>query len=207
MASELEFSSSESEFLRLLDRLPAPAYTCDAGGLVTYFNHQALDLWGRAPKLNDPIDRFCRSFRFYSVDGELIAHDNCWMALALQTDRDYIGCEIVVERPDGERRNVLAYAKPIHDKRGGLTGTVNVLVDISECRQAEEALRETERVRNESLAVLSHDLRSPLAAIPFAIELLRPVVASSPESRSALDAIERQTQQIAKLVNDLAHLA
>ena len=46
------------EFRRLLDKLPAAAYTCDAEGLITYFNEQAVQLWGREPKLNDPIDRY-----------------------------------------------------------------------------------------------------------------------------------------------------
>jgi len=207
MATKLEHSTGETDFLRLLDKLPAAAYTCDVEGLITYYNKQALDLWGRAPKLRDPLDRFCGSFRLHSVDGELIAHDKCWMALALDTDRDYIGCEIVVERPDGEHRNVLAYASPIHDNSGALLGAVNVLFDISERRRAEEALKETDRARNEFLAVLSHELRNPLAAIPFAIEMLRPAVATSPESQSALEVIERQTQQIAKLVDDLVDLA
>ena len=129
------------------------------------------------------------------------------MALALRGDRDYTGCEIIVERPDGERLNVLAYASPIHDKSGKLIGAVNVLFDITEQKRAEEALKETDRARNEFLAVLSHELRNPLAAIPFAIELLRPVVRDSAESKSALEVIDRQTQQIARLVDDLVDLA
>ncbi len=206
MASKLEHSTGETDFLRLLDKLPAAAFTCNIEGLITYYNQQALDLWGRAPQLRDPVDRFCGSFRLHSVDGKPIAHDKCWMALALHTDREYIGCEIVVERPDGEHRNVLAYASPIHDNSGALVGAVNVLFDISERRRAEEALKETDRARNEFLAVLSHELRNPLAAIPFAIEMLRPAVATSSESQSALDVIERQIQQIAKLVEDLVDL-
>jgi PAS domain S-box-containing protein len=207
MTNKLEISSDESEFLRLLDNLPAAAYTCDIEGLITYYNQPALALWGRAPKLLDPVDRFCGSFRLHSFDGELITHDKCWMALALRTDREYTGCEIIVERPDGERRNVLAYASPLHDKCGELVGAVNILFDISERRRAEETLKETDKARNEFLAVFSHELRNPLAAIPFAIELLRPGIANSPESRSALDVIERQTQQIAQLVDDLVDLA
>ena len=46
------------EFRRLLEVLPAAAYTCDAEGLITYFNKRALEVWGRAPTLNDPIDRY-----------------------------------------------------------------------------------------------------------------------------------------------------
>ena len=207
MSTDLEINSGGSEFLRLLDKLPAAAYTCDAEGLITYYNEPARRLWGRAPKLRDPSDRFCGSFRLHSADGQTISHGDCWMALALRDDREYTGCEILVERPNGERLNVSAHASPIHDKSGTLIGAVNVFIDITERKRAEEALKETDRARNEFLAVLSHELRNPLAAIPFAIELLRPVVTDSAESKSALEVIDRQTQQIAKLVDDLVDLA
>jgi PAS domain S-box-containing protein len=207
VSSESEISSGEAEFLRLLDKLPAAAYTCNAEGLITYYNQPALRIWGRAPKLRDPSDRFCGSFRLHSADDQPMSHDNCWMALALRGDRKYTGCEIIVERPDGERLNVSAYASPIHDKSGKLIGAVNILFDITEYKRAGEALKETDRARNEFLAVLSHELRNPLAAIPFAIELLRPVVSAAAESKSALEVIDRQTQQIAKLVDDLVDLA
>src|SRR6201987_4832233 len=207
MATDLDVSSGGSEFLRLLDNLPAAAYTCDTEGLITYFNQPALRLWGRAPKLRDPVDRFCGSFRLHSANGEPISHDNCWMALALRDDREYSEREITIERPDGERLTVSASASPIHDKSGKLIGAVNVLFDLTETRRAEESLKETDRARNEFLALLSHELRNPLAAIPFAIELLRPVATQSPEFKSALEVIDRQTQQIAKLVDDLVDLA
>ena len=107
---------------RLLDDLPAGAYICDRDGLITYFNQHALELWGRAPRLNDPSDRFCGSFRLFAADGSAIPHDQCWMALALKTDREYNGHEIVIERPDGQRRTALAHANPIHDESGPRRG-------------------------------------------------------------------------------------
>ena len=207
MSTDLEISNNGSEFLRLLDTLPAAAYTCDAGGLITYYNQPALDLWGRTPKLRDPSDRFCGSFRLHSANGQPISHDECWMALALRGNRAYTECEIIVERPDGDRLTVSTSASPIHDSSGKLIGAVNVLFDITERKRAEEALEETDRARNEFLAVLSHELRNPLAAIPFAIELLRPVVSHSSELKTALEVIDRQTQQVAKLVDGLVDLA
>jgi len=42
----------------LLEVIPAAAYTTDAEGLITQFNHRAVGLWGREPKLDDPIDRY-----------------------------------------------------------------------------------------------------------------------------------------------------
>ena len=48
----------DAEFRRMLEALPAAAYTCDDDGLITYFNRRAAELWGREPKLHDPIDRY-----------------------------------------------------------------------------------------------------------------------------------------------------
>jgi PAS domain S-box-containing protein len=120
------------QFQLLLEKLPSGAYTCDAEGLITYYNQAAVRIWGRAPKLNDPVDRFCGSMKLYSISGAAIEHDQCWMALALREQREYDGQEIVVERPDGTRVTALAHANPLHDDSGRLLGAVNFLVDITE---------------------------------------------------------------------------
>jgi PAS domain-containing protein len=49
---------SDRAFRHMIENLPAAAYTCDVDGLVTYFNPRAAELWGREPKLNDPVDRY-----------------------------------------------------------------------------------------------------------------------------------------------------
>ena len=73
--------------------------------------------------------------------GALLAHDACWMALALKMNQEYNGHQIIIERPDGQRLTALAYANPMHDEAGTLLGAVNVLVDITERKQAEEQLQ------------------------------------------------------------------
>jgi PAS domain S-box-containing protein len=123
----------------LLAKLPAGAYTCDTEGLITYYNHHAVELWGREPALNDPVDRFCGSFKLYAIDGTPIAHDRCWMALALTEERAFDGKEIMIERPDGTRVTALAHANPIRDEEGKMIGAVNVLIDISDRKLAENA--------------------------------------------------------------------
>lgn len=137
--------TDEVTYRRLLEKLPAGAYTCNADGLITYYNRHAVLLWGREPRLNEPIDRFCGSFRLYSSDGQPISHDECWMARALRTGEDYDGEEIVIERPDGSRITVLAHASPIRDDSGKLQGAVNVLVDITDRKHSEAVLRESEQ--------------------------------------------------------------
>lgn len=133
-----------AEARQILETLPAAAYLCDREGLITYFNARAARLWGRAPKLNDPTDRFCGSFRLYSPDGAPIRHEECWMALALREGREYLECEIVIERPDGSRRFVTAHASPFCDKGPWVSGAVNVLVDVTDRKRMEVALRDEE---------------------------------------------------------------
>jgi two-component system CheB/CheR fusion protein len=129
----------EQDLRFVLDKLPAGAYLCDAEGLITYFNRRAVEIWGRAPKLNAPADRFCGSFKLYTVDGTPIPHDSCWMAKALLDAKEYNSCEIVIEKPNGDRVTALAHANPFFDDRGRVTGAVNILVDITDRKLADSA--------------------------------------------------------------------
>jgi PAS domain S-box-containing protein len=185
-----------------LETIPAGAYTCDADGMITQFNRHAVQLWGREPKRNDPVDRFCGSFKLFAADGRPIPHDACWMALALRNERDYLGEEIIVERPDGDRYTVLAHARPIHDEDGRLLGAMNVLVDITEHKRMEQALREADRRKDEFLAMLAHELRNPLAAIANA-RLVAQGTAAADEQEWAEEVIDRQLSHLSRMIDDL----
>jgi PAS domain S-box-containing protein len=197
----------EEQFHRLLDNLPAAAYTCDPDGLITYFNQHAVHLWGHTPNLRDPERRFCGSYRLFSKDGDPITHDECWMALALRSNREFLGEEIVIEQPDGRRYTALAHAYPFRDESGALLGAVNVLVDVSELKQAEEKLLKADRAKNEFLATLAHELRNPLAPIRNAVQVLHLKGGLIPELQWALGVIDRQVQQMARLIEDLLDVA
>ncbi len=114
-----------------LDALPVGAYTCDPAGHITYFNPPAAALWGRTPRLNDPADLYCGSYRLHTPGGDPVPRDRCWMALALRDGAGYNGRGIVVERPDGTRRLALAHANPVRDAAGTVRGGVNVMFDAA----------------------------------------------------------------------------
>ena len=198
---------SEAEFHELLEKLPAGAYTCNPDGLITYYNKEAVRLWGRAPRLHDAADRFCGSFKLFDRNGTPLRHDECWMALALRDHRQYNGEEVVIEQPDGTRLTALAHANPIRDKNGRLIGAVNVLVDITERKRIEAALQEADRHNNEFLATLAHELRNPLAPVRSALHILRMSGTDSPEGQAALDIADRQMAQMVRLVEDLLDIS
>jgi signal transduction histidine kinase/CheY-like chemotaxis protein len=195
--------TSDTQFRRLLEKLPAAAYTCDAEGLITYFNQRAVDLWGRAPSINDPVDRFCGSFKLYRSDGTPIPHDQCWMALALRDGKEYNAEEIVVERPDGTRVTALAHANPFLDAEGHIYGAVNVLVDITERKRAEQALQKADRNKNEFLATLAHELRNPLAPLRNGLQIMRLAGGDAAMAEQAHSMMERQLGHMVRLIDDL----
>ena len=129
---------SETNFRRLLDALPAAAYTCDRNGLITFFNRRAAELWGRSPRLNDPTERYGGAPRIFSGDGAELSHDNSWMARAIRENREFGGQEIVIGRTDGSRITVLAHASALRDEAGNVIGGVNVLVDIDERKRVQD---------------------------------------------------------------------
>ncbi|MGA7262005.1 MAG: PAS domain S-box protein, partial [Stellaceae bacterium] len=152
--NRLDGSAAALEAWRqLLEALPAAVYTTDAAGRVTFSNEAAVEVAGHRPELGR--DLWCVSWRLYHPDGTPLPHDECPMAIALREDRAVRGVEVIAERPDGTRINLLPHPTPLHDSSGALVGAVNVLVDITERKQAEKAvfqLNETleERVEQRS---------------------------------------------------------
>lgn len=199
--------ASDIEFRELLEHLPAGAYTCDAEGLITYYNQRAVEVWGRSPKLNDPVDRWCGSFKLYAADGAPLQHQDCWMGLAIRENRGYNAEEIIVERPNGERLTVLAHANPLHDDDGRVTGAVNVLVDISERKQDEARLIEAQRANREFLAMLAHELRNPLAPMQNALRIMRLSGDDDDAVDHARGVLERQLLHLARVVDDLVDVS
>ena len=127
-------STLEATWKGMLDVVPAAAYTCDAAGLITYFNGAAEAVWGRTPRLRDERERYCGSYRLYRSDGAPIRHDQSWMALALLDDRVYDGRRIVIERPDGSRVLGEAHAYPLRNRQRQLIGAVNLVADLTAVR-------------------------------------------------------------------------
>ena len=135
---------SEQTFRELVDVLPVAAYVCDQSGTIESYNRRAVELWGRAPKLRDLADCFCGSYRIYTPDGTFLPHAECPMAQVLRTSVPVSNEEIVIGRPDGSRRTAVVNIIPRRDGQGNMTGAINCLTDITERKEAEQALKESE---------------------------------------------------------------
>jgi two-component sensor histidine kinase len=140
----------------VLDALPIGVYACDGDGRIVRCNRKAAELWGRAPDLADPVQRFCGSFRLESLSGEPITGEAIPMARAILHGESFDGLEARVENPDGRRWVVRVTIQPLRDRAGRVVGAINCFRDVT---REDEQRRELERQqRTFDLAMVAADM-------------------------------------------------
>jgi two-component system CheB/CheR fusion protein len=77
------------------------------------------------------------------------------------------------------------------------------LVDLTPQRRAESALRQESHRKDEFMAVLSHELRNPLAPIRSSLAVLERTAPGQAEGRKAMEIIDRQVKHLVHVVDDL----
>ena len=123
-------TDTPNSFEDLLDRLPAAIYVTDNEGTITYFNDECVQLAGRKPAIGK--DKWCVTWKLFTVDGEPLPHDRCPMAVAVREGRPIRDVEAIAERPDGSRVHFMPYPTPMFDEDGTRAGAVNLLVPLSQ---------------------------------------------------------------------------
>ncbi|GGB77749.1 PAS domain S-box protein [Dyadobacter sediminis] len=139
--TEQIIKDSEKRYKDLIETMPVAVYTIDKNGYVTLYNKAAVSLWGRKPKIG--ADQWCGSFEMYTVDGEYLPPEKSPIAIALK-NQQCMTLEAFIRKPDLSLRHIISTPQPIYDSNGEVTGAVNVLIDITERKEAELALKTSE---------------------------------------------------------------
>ena len=141
--------------------------------------------------------------------GEVIG-ENDWHDLRPFVERTLRGERVEYERPArfaaGERW-IHSVMEPTRDPSGAPNGLVAVVSDIHDRKLMEETLHQAERRKDEFLATLAHELRNPLAPIRNAVAILGKKDALDPELSWSREVIERQVDQMSRLIDDLLDIA
>ncbi len=133
---------SENRYKELIENLPIATYFCDQEGNILLYNKAAVALWGREPNIGK--DKWSGCWKIYKENGEAFPVDLHPMSIALKEGRKNIIQEVIVERPNGDRLNVLPHPVPFEDSSGRITGVVNMLIDITDRKKVEKILSESE---------------------------------------------------------------
>jgi len=132
---------SQKRQSHLIQTLPVAMYTINKKGYIDLYNEAATQLWGRKPELGK--DRWCGAYKLSTLEGIPIAHHHCPMAMAFKEGRS-LREEIYMIREDGEKRHVIVYPQPLFNDNGEIIGASKVMIDITDSKVAEEALRKSE---------------------------------------------------------------
>ncbi|MEQ8849994.1 ATP-binding protein [Botrimarina sp.] len=192
-ASAIALRESEDRFHTLADNISQLAWMADEKGWIFWYNRrwyeytgttlEQMQGWGwRSVHHPDHVDRVVASLQRSWDTGE------AWEET------------FPLRSSHGEYRWFLSRALPIRDASGAVVRWFGTNTDITERRQAEEALREADRRKDEFLAMLAHELRNPLAPIGFGLELLARQEGTDTQQ---LELVRDQFNQLVRLVDDL----
>ncbi|MGZ5027001.1 MAG: PAS domain S-box protein [Methylobacter sp.] len=124
----------------------------------------------------------------------------------LSTGKTKIIPEEKVTHADGTAHWYSTVKIPLFDEND-CSHLLGVATDITERKRAEEALRLTDRRKDEFLAMLAHELRNPLAPIRNAVQLLKMQKSTNSQLTWSTDVIDRQVNHMVRLLDDLLDVA
>ncbi len=201
--------AAERERLRVtLASIGDAVLTTDSQGRITFANPVAESLtgWSQPEMFGQPLENVVH-----------IVHEQTRARAENPVERSLREGAIVglanhtlLIRKDGSECPIDDSAAPILDEHGDIIGSVMVFRDITQRKRIEQQmhqimieLKEGDSRKDEFLALLGHELRGPLAPLRNGLELLKRAEGNDMLLRQVRDSMERQLEQLVRLVNDL----
>jgi PAS domain S-box-containing protein len=196
VVAEAALRDSEARFRNMAEHAPVMIWVTDPEGACTYVNREWRAMTGQSEAealgfgwldATHPDDRAGATDAFLRANGA----------------RAPFGIEYRLRRADGAYRWVVDAAAPRFGGSGQFLGYIGSVVDLTERREIEQALREAAARKDEFIAMLAHELRNPLAPLANALALLRRTGTPSEVGAAMLELAHRQCRQLGRLVDDL----
>ena len=194
-----EISHQRQFYEAILANTPDLAYVWDLNHRFVYANEGLLKMWGRTRE--EAIGKSCLELGYEP-----------WHAAMHDREIDQI---VATKQPiRGEvpftgtfgRRHYDYLLVPVLGADGQVVAVAGTTRDITEHKQMEAALRESDHRKDEFIAMLAHELRNPVAPIRNAAEILSRL--ATDERQTALAGVlKRQTDQLTRLLDDLLDVA
>ena len=198
--AEARLRDSEARFRTMADDSPVMIWAMDKYGSIEFVNKAFRD--------------------FFGVQHEHVRHDG-WRGLLHPDDAErYLRAyenavakqapfraQARVHSERGDWRWIESYATPRVGRHGQFLGYVGVSPDVTSVVEAQEALRQADRRKDQFLATLAHELRNPLAPIRVAAEMLTLPKLDDDRLLWSRQVIQRQVTHMARLLDDLLDVA
>ena len=160
-----ELRESEKRFRSMADSAPVMVWVTDRDGSCTYLSRSWYEFTGQTPETG-------LGFGWLDVVHPEDQGRSEEIFLAANERREPFRLEYRIRRHDGVYRWAIDSAAVHADSTGEFQGYIGSVIDITDRKETEEALREADRRKDEFLALLAHELRNPLAPIRNAAQVL-----------------------------------
>ncbi len=165
---------------------------------VILVNREAQRILGIVPQADDRIERYEQAAVFKRPDGSIYAVEELPIERALNQGEAVRAEEVRRDFPEGRSIPTLINATPLYAADGRVTGAIAIIQDIT-------PLEEAEKLRNEFLGMVSHELKTPLTAIKGSAATVlgsrRPL--DDVEIREFFEIIDEQADRLRDLVDNL----
>ena len=196
---------NEQQFLKaVLDSLAEGIVACNSDGVLTLFNRAARDFHG-LPEIPIPTDQWAEHYGLYHPDGKTpMKRESVPLFRALQGER-LTNVELVIKPKNGSPRTVLTSGQAITDARGRKFGAVVAMHDITDRKQLENQLRQTQKMEaiGRLAGGVAHDFNNFLTAIMGHGQLLGRRLRPNDPGRQDTDEIQRAAERAASLTRQL----
>jgi PAS domain S-box-containing protein len=183
-----------------LENSPDLAYVWDLNHRFTYANKVLLKMWGRS--WDEAIGKNCLELGYEPWHAEMHSREIDQIVATKQVVRG----EVPFAGAFGRR--IYEYILvPVLAPDGEVEAIAGTTRDVTERKQAEEGLRDSNRKKDEFLAMLAHELRNPLAPISAAADILQMKALDEKVTQKTSQIISRQVKHMTALVDDLLDLS
>ncbi len=188
--------SKLAELSEIVEHSDDAIFRQDVDGTVRTWNRGAERLFGiKAPKvLGNHVSMLgleCCDLEFEQMLGLVVSGQSL----------DHVEARRV--RSQDQVNDLALSISPIRDASGRVIGASTIARDVTKQKQAEAEVLEAVRRRDEFLAMLSHELRNPLAAVLNATDLLSEAGGEAAFTDEAKSVIEHNVRHVARILDDL----
>lgn len=191
-------SERERRATEALEASPAGMLLVEPDGTISLANAQAARMFGHGP-----AELVGLSVDALVPPGTYQHHAALRAGFAAAPSQRPMGAgrDLLARRKDGSVFPVEVGLNPVPGRGAGRV--LASVLDITERQRAEQALRDSDRRKDEFIALLAHELRNPLGPIRSAVEILRRALPDDPKVRRPREIIERQVSHMTRLIDDL----
>jgi PAS domain S-box-containing protein len=189
----------------VFELLPVGLWIADRKGTITLTNPAGDRIW-QGTRYVGP-ERFGEYKGWWLDTGEALKPEDWGIARAIRSGQTSRSELLRIQCFDGSFKTVINWAAPIRTEKGDVIGAIAVNEDITFLQHTQEQLRAAVRDREDILAVVTHDLRNPIAAILATAatidKVTRNPLHAEVTTRELTDALRTTALRMSGLVEDL----